>query len=52
MWATDSPLPCAVLPPDAWVKVFTAPETDVRFTDEEIEQIMSGTAAEVFGLER
>ncbi|MBU2551893.1 MAG: amidohydrolase family protein [Proteobacteria bacterium] len=48
MWATDNPLPCAVLPTDQWVRAFTERETEVPFTTEEIETIMAGTSAEVF----
>jgi predicted TIM-barrel fold metal-dependent hydrolase len=51
MWATDSPLPCAILPTDAWVKVFTERNTTVQFTDEEMEMIMGGTTAEVFNID-
>ena len=50
MWATDHPLPSAIMPPDQWVKVFMERETDIVFTEAEMEQIMSGTAGEVFGL--
>lgn len=50
MWATDNPLPCAVLPTDQWVKVFTERETDIPFTDEEMEMIMYKTTEQVFGL--
>ncbi len=50
MWSTDSPLPCAILPTDAWVKVFTDRKTDVQFTDEEMKMIMGGTTAEVFNI--
>lgn len=50
MWATDNPLPCAVLPPDQWVKAFTERETEIAFSAEEMEAIMAGTAAEVFGI--
>jgi uncharacterized protein len=50
MWATDTPLVNAVLAPDLYVKVFTERQTDINFTDEEMEMIMWGTAAEVFGI--
>lgn len=50
MWATDDPLPSAILPPAEWVKAFTTRDTDIQFSEEEIEQIMSGTAREVFGI--
>ena len=50
IWATDTPLPNAMVPPDAWVKLFTERQTDIPFTDEEIETIMWKTAAEVFGI--
>ena len=43
-----TPLPCAVLLTDQYVKVFTERQTDIFFTEEEIEPIMSGTAAEIF----
>ena len=51
MWATDSPLPCTMMSPEQWVKVFTEPQTDITFTPEEIEMIMSGTASSVFQLD-
>jgi predicted TIM-barrel fold metal-dependent hydrolase len=50
MWATDTPLPCAVLPTDKYVKVFTERQTDLPFSEEEIQMIMAGTAAGVFGI--
>lgn len=50
MWATDSPLPDQMMAPDLWMKVFTHRETEIRFTEEEIVLIMSGTANEVFGI--
>ena len=49
MWATDNPLPCAILPTDQWVKAFLDTQTDGLVTKAELEQIMSGTAADVFG---
>jgi hypothetical protein len=51
MWATDTPLPCAILPTDQYVKIFTDPQTDVAFQEEEMEAILCGTAMEVFGIE-
>ena len=51
MWATDSPLPCAILPTDAWVKVFTERNTTVQFTEEEMDMIMGGTAVDVFSID-
>ncbi len=50
MWATDSPLPNAVMPPDEFVKLFTEPQTGIVFSDEEIGLIMAGTATELFGI--
>jgi len=50
MWATDSPLPCALMPPDQWARVFTRPQSEIAFTALEMETIMGGTAREVFGL--
>ncbi len=50
MWATDSPLPCAILPVDAWVKVFTERSTSIQFTQDEMDMIMGGTAVEVFNI--
>jgi hypothetical protein len=50
MWATDTPLPAAVLPTDQYLKVFVEPQTDIEFTREEIEQIIGGSAAEIFGI--
>ena len=50
MWATDSPLPNAVMPPDEFAKVFTKPQTDIVFSDEEIRLIMAGAAADVFSI--
>ena len=49
MWATDNPLPCAILPTDQWVKAFLDAQTDGLVTQDELKQIMSGTAADVFG---
>jgi predicted TIM-barrel fold metal-dependent hydrolase len=51
MWATDHPLPNVALQPDAWVKVLTEPKTSISFTDKEIEMLMGGAAAGVFGIE-
>ncbi len=51
MWATDAPLPCTMMSPEEWVKVFTKPDSDITFTQEEIEMIMSGTASSVFQLD-
>jgi predicted TIM-barrel fold metal-dependent hydrolase len=50
MWATDTPLPSAVLPAEEYVKVFTERDTSVPFTQEEIEIMMGGAAEEVFDL--
>lgn len=50
MWATDTPLPCAVLPTEDYVKVFTERDTDVAFTEDEIEIMMGGAAEDVFDL--
>jgi predicted TIM-barrel fold metal-dependent hydrolase len=50
MWATDTPLPNAVLQPDLYAKAFTERQTDIAFTDEEIEAVMWKNAAEVFGI--
>ena len=50
LWATDTPLPNALVAPDLWVKVFTERQTDITFTDEEIEAMMWKNAAEVFGI--
>lgn len=50
MWGTDTPLPCQVLPTDQYVKVFTERQTDIQFSDEEMEKIMWKTAADVFGI--
>ncbi len=50
MWATDTPLPSAVLPAEEYVKVFTERDTSVPFTEEEIEIMMGGAAEEVFDL--
>ena len=51
MWATDHPLPNVALSPEDWVKVFTERKTDVPFSDSEIEILMGGAAAELFGVE-
>jgi predicted TIM-barrel fold metal-dependent hydrolase len=48
LWATDTPLPTALLPTDQYVKVFTERQTDVPFTEEEIELMMWKNAAEIF----
>ena len=50
MWATDNPLPVALLPTENWAKAFVSPEADNVLTQEELEMIMHGTAAEVFKL--
>jgi predicted TIM-barrel fold metal-dependent hydrolase len=50
MWATDGPLPNAILEPDLYVKAFLERDTEIEFSDEEIEMIIGGTAAEVFDL--
>jgi predicted TIM-barrel fold metal-dependent hydrolase len=50
MWATDTPLPCAIMPTEQWVKVFTEPQADILFTKDEMDMMMSGTASELFGL--
>lgn len=50
LWATDTPLPTAILPTDQYVKVFTEPQTDIIFTDEEMELMMWKNTAEVFGI--
>lgn len=50
MWATDTPLPSAVLPAEEFVKVFTERDTNVAFKEEEIEIMMGGAAEEVFDL--
>lgn len=50
MWATDTPLPCAIMPIEQYVKVFTEPQTDIRFSKEEMDMIMFGTTAAVFGI--
>jgi predicted TIM-barrel fold metal-dependent hydrolase len=50
MWATDTPLPNAVMQPDLYAKAFTERQTDIEFTDEEMEMIMWKTAAEVFNI--
>ncbi|MCX5851300.1 MAG: amidohydrolase family protein [Deltaproteobacteria bacterium] len=50
LWATDTPLPTALLPTDQYVKVFTERQTDIPFTDEEIELMMWKNTAEVFGI--
>lgn len=47
-FATDRPLPSLYLPTKEWVKVFTEPQTDIKFTSEEIELIMGKAAAAVF----
>ena len=49
MWGTDAPHFRALLPDDEWVRAFTdAPEG--TFTGEELDAILGGTAAELFGL--
>jgi predicted TIM-barrel fold metal-dependent hydrolase len=50
LWATDTPLPTALLPTDQYVKVFTERQTDIPFTNEEIELMMWKNTAEVFGI--
>jgi len=48
MWATDWALPDLDVHMPDWVKVFTEPKTDIKFTPEEIELIMGKNALDVF----
>ncbi len=51
MFATDAPYPNLMCPLKEWVKAFTDPQTDFRFTKEEMDMILGGTAMKVLGLE-
>jgi predicted TIM-barrel fold metal-dependent hydrolase len=48
LWGTDTPLPNILMPPKDWVEVHKAPRTDVSFTPEELDLLMSGNSKELF----
>jgi len=47
MFATDALYPNLMCPLKEWKKAFTERDTDIRFTDEEINMILGGTARKV-----
>ncbi len=51
LFATDTPMPTFWLPTVEWVKVFTEPKTDIKFTKEEIEIVMGKAAQKVFNID-
>lgn len=48
LFATDAPLPTFYLPTRDWIEVFRHPQTDIRFTPEEMEMILGKAAQAVF----
>lgn len=51
MFATDALYPNLMCPLKEWVQAFKNRETDIEFTDEEIDMILGGTAMKVLKLE-
>ncbi len=51
MFATDALYPNLFCPLKEWVQAFKNRETDIEFTEEEIDMILGGTAQKVLGLE-
>lgn len=47
LFATDAPYPNLICPLKEWVEAFKEPETDIAFTQEEIELILGGAATKV-----
>ena len=50
LFATDAPYPNLMCPLKEWVKVFSQPDTDIPFTQEEKEMILGRSALKVLGL--
>ncbi|MGC8492144.1 MAG: amidohydrolase family protein [Syntrophobacteraceae bacterium] len=50
LFATDALYPNLMCPLKEWVQAFKTRETDIRFTDEEIDMILGGSAMKVLGL--
>jgi predicted TIM-barrel fold metal-dependent hydrolase len=50
LFATDAPYPNLMCPLKEWVKVFSQPDTDIPFTQEEKEMILGKSALKVLGL--
>ena len=50
LFATDAPFPNLVVPLKDWVRVFSEPDTDIEFTQEEKEMILGKAAEKVFDL--
>jgi len=48
LFASDAPLPTFLLPQDEWVRVIKEPQTEVKFTSEEIDMILGKAAEAVF----
>lgn len=51
LFATDAPYPNLTYPLKDWVKVFSEPDTDIEFTEEEKELILGKAALKVLRLE-
>ena len=50
LFATDAPYPNLMCPLKEWVKVFSEPDMDIPFTQEEKEMILGKAACKVLGL--
>jgi predicted TIM-barrel fold metal-dependent hydrolase len=48
LFASDAPLPTFYLPTKDWIEVFRNPQTDIKFTKEEMDMILGGAAEQVF----
>jgi predicted TIM-barrel fold metal-dependent hydrolase len=51
LFASDTPMPTFWCPEDEWVKVIKEPDTDIPFTQEEIDIVMGKAAQLVFNVE-
>ena len=52
LFATDAPLPTYWLPTSEWVNVFKEPNTNITFTNEEMEIILGRAAQKVFKFDK
>ena len=50
LFATDAPYPNLMYPLKDWVKVFSEPDTDIEFTEEEKDLILGKAAMKVLRL--
>jgi len=50
LFATDAPYPNLLCPLKEWVKVFSEPDTDIKFSQEEKEMILGKPACKVLGI--